>query len=92
MHMSGAPADIKALRKIADRRKLFLLEDCAQCAGGSVDSQPVGTFGDMGIFSFQMNKNMTAGEGGAVVTNSGGSTTEHLPAMTLATRATSKAA
>ncbi len=70
VHMSGAPADIKALREIADRRKLFLLEDCAQCAGGSVDSQPVGTFGDMGIFSFQMNKNMTAGEGGAVVTNS----------------------
>jgi 8-amino-3,8-dideoxy-alpha-D-manno-octulosonate transaminase len=71
VHMSGAPADIKALRRIADRRKLFLLEDCAQCIGGSVDGQRVGTFGDMGVFSFQMNKNMTAGEGGAVVTKSG---------------------
>jgi 8-amino-3,8-dideoxy-alpha-D-manno-octulosonate transaminase len=70
VHMSGAPADIKAIREIADRRKLFLLEDCAQCIGGSVNGQRVGTFGDMGIFSFQMNKNMTAGEGGAVVTNS----------------------
>jgi len=69
VHMSGAPADIKALREVADRRKLFLLEDCAQCAGGSVNGQRVGTFGDMGVFSFQMNKNMTAGEGGAVVTN-----------------------
>jgi dTDP-4-amino-4,6-dideoxygalactose transaminase len=68
--MSGAPADVKAIREVADRRKLFLLEDCAQCTGGSVNGQRVGTFGDMGVFSFQMNKNMTAGEGGAVVTNS----------------------
>jgi 8-amino-3,8-dideoxy-alpha-D-manno-octulosonate transaminase len=68
-HMSGAPADIKALQKIAKQHGLFLLEDCAQCAGGSVDGQKVGTFGDLGIFSFQMNKNMTAGEGGGVVTN-----------------------
>jgi dTDP-4-amino-4,6-dideoxygalactose transaminase len=69
VHMSGAPADIKALQEIANRRKLFLLEDCAQCLGGSVKGQPVGTFGDIGTFSFQMNKNMTSGEGGAVVTN-----------------------
>jgi 8-amino-3,8-dideoxy-alpha-D-manno-octulosonate transaminase len=69
VHMSGAPADVKAIREVADRRKLFLLEDCAQCIGGSVGGQRVGTFGDMGVFSFQMNKNMTAGEGGAVVTN-----------------------
>ncbi len=69
VHMSGAPADVKAIREVADRRKLFLLEDCAQCIGGSVDGQRVGTFGDIGVFSFQMNKNMTAGEGGAVVTN-----------------------
>ncbi len=56
VHMSGAPADIQAIRKIADRRKLFLLEDCAQCIGGSVDGKRVGTFGDMGIFSFQITK------------------------------------
>lgn len=70
VHMSGAPADIEAIREVADRRKLFLLEDCAQCIGGSVGGKCVGTFGDMGICSFQMNKNMTSGEGGAVVTNS----------------------
>jgi len=70
VHMSGAPADVKAIREIADRKKLFLLEDCAQCIGGSVHGKRVGTFGDMGVFSFQMNKNMTSGEGGAVVTNS----------------------
>jgi 8-amino-3,8-dideoxy-alpha-D-manno-octulosonate transaminase len=67
--MSGAPANITELLKVARERGLFLLEDCAQCAGGSVKGKKVGTFGDMGIFSFQMNKNMTSGEGGAVVTN-----------------------
>jgi 8-amino-3,8-dideoxy-alpha-D-manno-octulosonate transaminase len=69
VHMSGAPANIVELLKIARKRGLFLLEDCAQCAGGSIEGKKVGTFGDMGIFSFQMNKNLTSGEGGAVVTN-----------------------
>ena len=69
VHMSGAPGDIRAIQAIARRRGLFLLEDCAQCAGGSVCGQKVGTFGEIGIFSFQMNKNMTAGEGGCVVTD-----------------------
>lgn len=69
VHMSGAAADILAIQEIASRHKLFLLEDCAQCAGGSLNGQSLGTFGDIATFSFQMNKNMTAGEGGAVVTN-----------------------
>ena len=68
-HMSGAPANITELLKVAREGGLFLLEDCAQCAGGSVRGKKVGTFGDVGIFSFQMNKNMTSGEGGAIVTN-----------------------
>jgi 8-amino-3,8-dideoxy-alpha-D-manno-octulosonate transaminase len=69
VHMSGAPANIRELLKVAREKRLFLLEDCAQCAGGSVEGKRVGTFGDMGIFSFQTNKNMSSGEGGAVVTN-----------------------
>ncbi|MCL5004933.1 MAG: DegT/DnrJ/EryC1/StrS family aminotransferase [Acidobacteria bacterium] len=69
VHMSGAPADVKAIQQVARRHKLFLLEDCAQRNGGSVDGQRVGTFGDVAAFSFQMNKNMTSGEGGCVVTN-----------------------
>ncbi|MES2221378.1 MAG: DegT/DnrJ/EryC1/StrS family aminotransferase [Acidobacteriota bacterium] len=69
VHMSGAPADIEAIQKVAESHGLFLLEDCAQCAGGSVNGKKVGTFGDMAIFSFQMNKNMTSGEGGCVTTN-----------------------
>jgi 8-amino-3,8-dideoxy-alpha-D-manno-octulosonate transaminase len=69
VHMSGAPGNVKAVQEVARRHGLFLLEDCAQCCGGSIDGQRVGTFGDVGTFSFQMNKNMTAGEGGCVVTN-----------------------
>lgn len=69
VHMSGAPGDAVAIQKLARQRGLFLLEDCAQCCGGSIDGRKVGTFGDIGIFSFQMNKNMTSGEGGALVTN-----------------------
>jgi 8-amino-3,8-dideoxy-alpha-D-manno-octulosonate transaminase len=68
VHMSGAQADVTRIAKIARDRGLFLLEDCAQANGASINDRKVGTFGDMGIFSFQMNKNMTAGEGGCVVT------------------------
>jgi 8-amino-3,8-dideoxy-alpha-D-manno-octulosonate transaminase len=69
VHMSGAPGDVKAVQRIARQRGLWLLEDCAQCNGGSVAGQKVGTFGDMSVFSFQMNKNMSSGEGGCVATN-----------------------
>ena len=69
VHMSGAPANAPALAEIARKRGLFLLEDCAQCVGGSIGGKKVGSFGDMGIFSFQMNKNMSCGEGGGVLTN-----------------------
>jgi dTDP-4-amino-4,6-dideoxygalactose transaminase len=68
VHMSGAPINIKPIAQIARERGLFLLEDCAQANGCRIAGQNVGTFGDMAIFSFQMNKNMTAGEGGCVVT------------------------
>jgi dTDP-4-amino-4,6-dideoxygalactose transaminase len=69
VHMSGAPGDVAKIQSIARKHDLWLLEDCAQCNGGSFQGQKVGTFGDMAIFSFQMNKNMSAGEGGCVVTN-----------------------
>jgi dTDP-4-amino-4,6-dideoxygalactose transaminase len=69
VHMSGAPADIAAIQTVTRSHGLFLLEDCAQCAGGSINGKKVGAFGDMAIFSFQMNKNMTSGEGGCIVTN-----------------------
>ncbi len=69
VHMNGAPADIETLSTIARDHGLFLLEDCAQCVGGSFHGRKTGTFGDMAIFSFQLNKNMTSGEAGCIVTN-----------------------
>jgi len=68
VHMSGAPINLPPLANIARERGLFLLEDCAQANGASIAGQKMGTFGDMAVFSFQMNKNMTSGEGGCVVT------------------------
>jgi 8-amino-3,8-dideoxy-alpha-D-manno-octulosonate transaminase len=69
VHMAGAPADMKAVMAAARRRGVPVLEDCAQCNGGSFRGRKVGTFGDIGIFSFQINKNITAGEGGLAVTD-----------------------
>lgn len=71
-HMSGAPGDAPALAALARKHGLFLVEDCAQCAGGALGGRKVGTFGDIGVFSFQLNKNMTCGEGGCVVTDDAG--------------------
>jgi 8-amino-3,8-dideoxy-alpha-D-manno-octulosonate transaminase len=68
VHMSGAAINIEPITEVARERGLFLLEDCAQANGASVGGRKAGTFGDMAVFSFQMNKNMTSGEGGAVVT------------------------
>ncbi|HEU0140310.1 MAG TPA: DegT/DnrJ/EryC1/StrS family aminotransferase [Bryobacteraceae bacterium] len=69
IHMSGAPGDVRSILDIARRHGLFLLEDCAQCAGGTIGGRNVGTFGDAAVFSFQMNKNITAGEGGCAITD-----------------------
>ena len=69
VHMCGAPADAPSLLSVAREHGIFLLEDCAQCVGGSIYSKKVGSFGDIAIFSFQVNKNMSSGEAGAVATN-----------------------
>ncbi len=69
VHLLGGLADLDPVMEIARRRKLRVLEDCAQCVGGSHKGRPVGSIGDMGIYSFQLNKTITAGEGGAVVTS-----------------------
>lgn len=67
VNMSGAPGRIDQVQDLAKRRGLWLLEDCAQAAGASLNNRPCGTFGDMAIFSFQLNKNLTSGEGGLIV-------------------------
>jgi 8-amino-3,8-dideoxy-alpha-D-manno-octulosonate transaminase len=70
VHMSGAPANMPAILKVARRHRLPVLEDCAQANGASIKGRKVGAWGAMGIFSLQLNKNMTTGEGGMIVTNS----------------------
>jgi 8-amino-3,8-dideoxy-alpha-D-manno-octulosonate transaminase len=72
VHMAGSPCDMGFIMKAADRRGIAVLEDCAQCNGGSFQGRRVGTHGTAGIFSFQINKNITAGEGGLLVTDDKG--------------------
>lgn len=67
VHMSGAPGRLADIAEICRRRKIALIEDCAQTAGASFQGTPVGRHGDIGIFSFQLNKNMTSGDGGMIV-------------------------
>ncbi|MGH2509166.1 MAG: DegT/DnrJ/EryC1/StrS family aminotransferase [Ktedonobacteraceae bacterium] len=67
VHMSGAPGAVDRVVEICRRRKLLLIEDCAQANGARFNDKFVGSFGDIAIFSFQLNKNITAGEGGIVV-------------------------
>jgi 8-amino-3,8-dideoxy-alpha-D-manno-octulosonate transaminase len=69
VHMCGVPSDMPAIMEIAADRGIAVLEDCAQADGATLHGKPVGTFGDMGMFSFQINKNITAGEGGMLVTD-----------------------
>jgi 8-amino-3,8-dideoxy-alpha-D-manno-octulosonate transaminase len=69
IHMAGAPCDMEAIMAVARKHNLAVLEDCAQCNGGEIKGKKVGTFGTMGIFSLQLNKNMTCGEGGLIITN-----------------------
>lgn len=68
VHMAGAVADMASILSIARRHHLPVLEDCAQANGGSFRGRRVGTFGAVGMFSLQWNKNATAGEGGLLIT------------------------
>ncbi|HZG76106.1 MAG TPA: DegT/DnrJ/EryC1/StrS family aminotransferase [Paenibacillus sp.] len=69
VHIAGLPADMARLKSIADRHGLRLVEDAAQGVGAKRDGRSVGAIGDIGSFSFQMGKNVTAGEGGILLTN-----------------------
>jgi dTDP-4-amino-4,6-dideoxygalactose transaminase len=69
VHMGGHPADLDRLREIAHRHNLFLLEDSAHAHGSEWQGRKIGAIGDIGTFSFQQSKLMTAGEGGIIITN-----------------------
>lgn len=69
VHLQGNPCDMDRLMAIAAAHNLKVLEDCAQSVGASYKNRPLGSIGDLGIYSLQINKTITAGEGGAVVTS-----------------------
>ena len=69
VHMAGAPCQMDALMAVAERHGIPVLEDCAQANGASFRGRKVGSFGRIGMFSFQINKNATSGEGGLLVTD-----------------------
>lgn len=70
-HTMGFPFDAPAVRALCDEHDLFLIEDCCDALGASIGGRPVGTFGQFGTFSFYPAHQMTTGEGGAVITQSG---------------------
>jgi dTDP-4-amino-4,6-dideoxygalactose transaminase len=69
VHIAGAPADMDGIVTLASAKGIAVIEDAAQAAGAEWRGRRVGTLGDLGTFSFQSTKVLTAGEGGAVVTN-----------------------
>lgn len=69
VHMRGVPCDMDAVITIAAKHNLEVIEDTAQANGGYYKGKPLGTIGNAGCFSFQFHKIITAGEGGAIVTN-----------------------
>ena len=69
VHLAGHPADMDAIRAVADKHGLAVVEDCAQAHGARYKGKPVGSLSHAGTFSFQSTKNLTSGEGGAVTTD-----------------------
>lgn len=71
VHLYGQAANMDSVMKIAHEHNLYVVEDCAQAHGACYNGKKVGTFGDIGCFSFYPSKNLGAyGDGGAITTNS----------------------
>ena len=69
VYLFGLPAEMDALRELADRYDVSLVADAAQAHGGRYKGEPVGSIADVATFSFYPTKNMTCGEGGMVTTD-----------------------
>lgn len=63
------PCDMASIVEVCNRRNVILVEDAAQCLGGTFNGKQVGTFGQIGSFSLDFGKTLSAGEGGFVITN-----------------------
>ena len=72
VHLYGQMCDMVRIRKIADQHGLFVIEDAAHCVEGERDGVKPGELGDTACFSFYATKNLTCGEGGALVTKDRG--------------------
>ncbi|WP_167546680.1 DegT/DnrJ/EryC1/StrS family aminotransferase [Stieleria maiorica] len=68
-HLYGVPAKIRQLREICDQKDWALIEDACQTPGMAIDGRPAGAWGDVAVLSFGGSKPLTAGNGGAVLTN-----------------------
>jgi len=68
VHFSGLPVDMGGLYQFAEANKLRVVEDAAHAIGSKYQGKPIGSFGDLVVFSFHPNKNMTCIEGGAIAT------------------------
>jgi len=69
VHLYGQMCDMKAIKQIADKYNLRIIEDCAHCIEGERDGIRPGQLSDAACFSFYATKNITSGEGGAISTN-----------------------
>ncbi len=69
VHLYGAFADMDAIMEIAKKHNLYVIEDCAHKHGGEWKGKKAGSIGDVGSFSFQLSKHLTAGEGGSMTTD-----------------------
>jgi len=69
VHLYGAFADMDAVMEIAKKHNLYVIEDCAHKHGGEWKGKKAGSIGDVGSFSFQLSKHLTAGEGGSMTTD-----------------------
>ena len=70
VHLAGWPCEMEGILALASQHELSIIEDCAQATGAKYRNQPVGSFGDVGAWSFCQDKIMTTGgEGGMVTTN-----------------------
>ena len=69
VHLGGLPVEMDSIMAIANRHNLIVIEDACHAHGSEYKGRRVGAIGHMGCFSFQSSKNLTSGEGGAVLTN-----------------------